>query len=167
MTAINTEQPMREVEQGIAKYLNGNDFATSIAQLVDKDAILQGNIDLVNDKFPVKTDNIGTAQVTKEKLHESLQLLVDYLETLPDIEYGYKDVGTLAAGASVTTSIAFDSAKTEAPMCFVTPVANGTGLDLSSYVQYSTTANAVIIITNHGSASVSNVTLDYLALSGR
>ena len=90
MSAINTEQPMREVEQDIAKYLNSNDFASSVAQLVDKDAILQGNIDLINDKFPVKTDNIGTAQVTKEKLHESLQLLIDYLETLPDIEYGIR-----------------------------------------------------------------------------
>ena len=167
MSVINTAQPMREVEQDIAKYLNNNDFASSISSLVDKDAILQGNINLVNDKFPVKTDNIGNAQITKDKLHESLQLLLDYLETVPDIEYGYKDVGTLAAGSTTTTSIAFDSTKTEAPMVFVTPVANGNNLDISAYTQYTTTTSAVIVIRNNGSVSVSNITLDYLALSGR
>ena len=133
----------------------------------DADSLLQGNIDLVNGKFPVKTDNIGNAQVTKAKLHESLQLLLDYLETLPDVEYGYKDVGTLAAGSTTTTSIVFDSTKTEAPMVFVTPVANGNNLDISAYTQYTTTTNAVIVIRNNGSVSVSNITLDYLALSGR
>ena len=134
----------------------------------DADSLLQGNIDLVNDKFPIKTDNIGAAQVTKDKMHESLQLLLTYCETLPDFEFGYTNVGNIAAGSKTTIIVTFSAAKTEAPVIFATPVANGANLNLTCYTQYSTTTNAAIVVVNNDSAtSASNVTLDYLAISDR
>ena len=144
------------------------DLSSETSARQDADSLLQGNIDLVNDKFPIKTDNIGAAQVTKDKMHESLQLLLTYCETLPDFEFGYTNVGNLAAGSKTTVTVTFGAAKTEAPVIFATPVANGASLNLTCYTQYTTTTNAVIVVVNNDStATASNVTLDYLAVSGR
>ena len=133
----------------------------------DADSLLQGNIDLVNDKFPIKTDNIGAAQVTKAKLHESLQQQMTFLETVPSMEFGYINLGTIGAGTTITHKLTFSETKTEAPFAFCTPVVNSDAVGLTARVKYTTTTDAMFIINNGGTTSVSNATLDYLIISGR
>ena len=149
-------------ENGIKGDLNSETSARS-----DADSLLQANIDIVNGKFPVKTENIGTAQITKDKLHENLQQLIEFCETLPDFEFGFKNVGSIAANSSSAVTLTFNSAKAEAPIILSNAVANGSNLNLSAYTQYSTTTQAVVNVVNNASTSVSNVTLDYMAVSGR
>ena len=165
--AIATEiterkQADNDVKNDLQASLNSEISARS-----DADSLLQGNIDLVNDKFPIKTDNIGAAQVTKAKLHESLQQQMTFLETVPSIEFGYINLGSIAAGKSITQQLTFSEAKTEAPFAFCTIVVNSDATGLTARVKYTTTTDAMFIINNGGTTSVSNATLDYLIISGR
>ena len=140
---------------------------SEISARSDADSLLQGNIDLVNDKFPIKTDNIGTAQVTKVKLHESLQQQMTFLETVPNMEFGYLNLGSIGAGSTITQQLTFSEAKTEAPFAFCSVVVNSDATGLTARVKYTTTTDAMFIIANNGTTAVSNATLDYLIISGR
>lgn len=92
--------------------------------------------------------------------------LAAYLATLPDIEHGYSDALSLAAGASTSFDVTFSSTKTEAPQVLVSVMGNGV-TSVVAVVQSATTTGATVKVTNLGSSAVSNVTVDWLALSGR
>ena len=116
-----------------------------------------------NVKDPGQPQDAVTKSYLDNRISESLAA---YLKTLPDIEYGYINVGTVGATSYVEKTITFASTKTEAPSVFVTPYVNANSI-INAYVKTVSTTNAVIVIRNNTTTSLSNVTLDWLAISGR
>lgn len=230
MATINTEQPMREVEQDICKYLNETlpswqdaqastnkqlqtnidavqtnldaevarakgiekvmgetdadlydritnevDRATKAENELDEDVqsqhsqilALQDRCGTIEKKFPVESGNIADKAVLVSKLSDELQSLVAFVNTLPDMEFGYLDVGSLDANSTQTVQLEFTTTKTEAPFVFCTLVANSDATNFDARVKYTTTTGATFLLANHSSNLVTNVTLDYLVISGR
>lgn len=126
-------------------------------------AYVKRRIVMVNT--PTENDDAATKGYV-DNLVPSTELL-SYLKTLPDIEFGYSDIGTIAAGGFKTVDITFSSTKTEAPSVFANVCANADGVALVAYVKYSTTTGATLAVSNLGSSEVQNVTVDWFALSGR
>lgn len=115
----------------------------------------------------VTTLKIADEAVTLDKLDSKLSTLVSFIETLPNIEWGYSpDSYTLEANATLEVTVNFSSTKTEPPSVFVDTQANVDALILSS-VKSVTTSQFVVLLKNESNTSISNITFDYLALSAR
>lgn len=119
---------------------------------------------IVNVTDPTSAQDAVTKNYLDNRISASL---ATYLATLPDIEYGYIDVGTIAGSTVVTKTITFASTKTEAPSIFVTPYVNSTANAIVAHITAASTTSATVAIRNVSSASISNITLDWLAISGR
>lgn len=88
--------------------------------------------------------------------------------SLPDMEWGYTDSFDLGANSTSAITINFSTTKTEAPSVFVMPYCNYSGsVAVHVMVAVVDTSKAVIVVTNTSSDSLHNITLDWLAISGR
>ncbi len=121
----------------------------------------------VNAKFPVTTDNIEDKAVTKAKLDDTLDAIIDFVNTIPAFEYGYSESLTIPATSTVSIDITFDKVFEETPQVFTEVMCNTLSNILVSHVTYVDTTKATIKLYNGGVDSVANVTVDYLALAGR
>ena len=123
-------------------------------------------ITALENLFPVQTDYIYDKSVTEEKLSESLQTLISFCKTLPDLEFGYSDAISLAAGGFESFTVTFATAKTEAPAVLVSAQCNSDS-NITAKVKYTTTDSVVIDVYNNGTTTAGNITVDWLAISGR
>ena len=116
----------------------------------------------------VKDPELAQDAVTKAYLDNRIsESLATYLATLPDIDFGYTSSFDLDAGKTKTIDFYFSSYKTEAPSLFVTPYCNVSTASLSFVVTTVGTHNASVVVTNNSTSKISNITLDWLAISGR
>lgn len=116
----------------------------------------------------VKDPELAQDAVTKAYLDNRIsESLATYLATLPDIDFGYTSSFDLDAGKTKIVDFYFSSYKTEAPSLFVTPYCNVSTASLSFVVTTVGTHNASVVVTNNSTSKISNITLDWLAISGR
>lgn len=129
-------------------------------------ACLSDVIDYINGTLQHTLGNTNDAAISVSELDSSLQSNLSFLESMPEIEFGYSDVGTIPAGSSVTKHVTFANVKAEAP-CFI-PVAyqNGDG-KVFAKVKYTTTTEAVVVLFNIGDDQATNVTFDWVSFAGR
>lgn len=88
------------------------------------------------------------------------------VETIPDMEFGYETVDTIDANGVAMVTINFGTAKAEEPLVLTGVYQNGSNR-LRSKVSYATTTVANVYVYNDSDTSASNVTLDWVAISGR
>lgn len=119
------------------------------------------------DSKCVTIDKLANNSVTYDKLGSSLKSLIDFLETLPNIQFDYSPESyTISANSTLTVSITFASELTTTPSVFVDTQANVDGMIYSS-VKSVTTTGFDVILKNDSDSEVSNITFDYLVLSAR
>lgn len=129
--------------------------------------VLTGLYGGLAEKFPVKTANIGDAQVTEKKLETDLQTLLAFCRTLPAFEFGYSESVSIPASGTTSVEITFDKVFEETPQVFTEVMCNTLNNILVAHVTYVDTTKATIKLYNGGVGQVDNVTVDYLALAGR
>lgn len=158
IAAGNTLQSNIDVEIGRA--------TAEEAKLINDVSNNLSKITALEHLFPIQSDYIYDKSVTEEKLSESLQTLISFCKTLPDFEFGYSDAISLAAGGFESFTVAFASAKTEPPAVLVSAQCNSDS-NITAKVKYTTTDSVVIDVYNNGTTAVGNITVDWLAISGR
>lgn len=98
----------------------------------------------------------------------SLRQIGAVTASVPSMEYGTSNsIQTISGSSTVNVDITFGSAKTEAPVVFTSLQCPSQGVQLVCTVQSVTNTQASLSITNLGTVDVQNVTVDWLALSGR
>lgn len=105
-------------------------------------------------------------QGNHDKLY-SLRQVAAFVETLPAMEFGTSNTVTVPAVSQATVDVTFGSAKTEAPVLFVNLQHSAAYGDLTWYVQSVTNQQAAIVVVNNGSEDATDITVDWLAISGR
>lgn len=124
-------------------------------------------ITAVNNRFPVKTADIGDEQVTEAKLDGTLQSELSFLRTIPGFEFGYSEAVSVPASGTTSVEITFKETFASTPQVFTEIMCNTLNNILVSHVTYVDTKKATIKLYNGGVGAVSNVTVDYLAIGGR
>ncbi len=143
------------------------------------------NITTLQNKFPIKTDDIGDLQVsnaklaenavttdritdknvTAAKLEDSVQQQLTFLQSVPVMEFGTSNSVNVSANSNATVDITFKSVKTEAPVVLC-GLQHSSG-NLACVVSGVTNQQCSINVYNLTSTDVTGVTVDYLAISGR
>lgn len=97
----------------------------------------------------------------------SLSKLGTIVASTPSMEYGTSNSVSVSAGSHTVVDVTFGTAKTEAPVVFTSLQCPTAGANIIATVQSVTNAQASIVVVNLGTTDVSDVTVDWLALSGR
>lgn len=113
----------------------------------------------------VQTTNITDASVTTAKLDASIQALLTFLQSVPALEFNTSNSFSVSANSYATMDISFGSTKTEAPI--VLCGLQHTDGNMTCIVTGVTNQQFSVRVYNLSSTDVSNVTLDWLAISGR
>lgn len=114
-----------------------------------------------------KTQPMRSAEIDiVNYINNTVASAVELISALPSFEFGYSDAITLAKDSATTFDVVFANAKTEPPQLLVSVQAN-TSEPITAEVQYTTTTGARIAVFNFGSTKVQNITVDWLAISGR
>lgn len=151
----------------------------------DADTELQTSIDNVNAKFPVQTANIGDFQVTNvklamnavstdrildknitvDKLEQTIQDQLTFLQSVPMQEFGTSNMIDVPANSSTSIDINFGSTKKEAPIVLCS--LRHTSGNLTCMVTGITNEKFSVTVHNLSNAVASRATVDWLAISGR
>lgn len=174
-----------------------SEISTRQSQYTQLHTDIENTNTTLNDKFPIATDDIADNAVTHDKLAATavhatnieasavtnskiadgaiqsaklattIQEQLTFLQTVPSIEFGTSNSTTVSANSHTVIDITFGSTKTEEPVVFPAIQCATAGVNLIATVQSVTNAQCAICITNLGTTDVSDVTVDYLAISGR
>ena len=167
-----------------AEETNAQAIADEVTARTNADTTLGDNINNLEAKFPVKTDDIGNLQVTESKLANSavstdrvqngaitaakldqdVQDKLTLIESFPTLTYGESDTTTVSANSNTLVDITFPSALTEAPNVYCT--ARST-VCIECNVEQVTNQQASIRLYNNTSTDADSVSIDWLAISGR
>lgn len=169
--SVSLKQPMRDAEIDLVELANANE--TAIKTVEGYFPIATTNIAdgaVTNAKLAtsaVNVDNITDGAITTIKLNEGIQSQLSFLASVPALEFGTSNSVTIGANSHTVVDITFGSTKTEEPVVFPAIQSATAGVNLIATVQSVTNAQCSICITNLGTTDVSDVTVDYLAISGR
>lgn len=108
---------------------------------------------------------IGTT--SKENESVSLKSIANFVQTIPTIEYGTSNSLNVPAASSATFDVTFKSTKTEAPVMFFSVQCASASAPLLVHAQSVSNTQAAVVVENASNSDISNVTIDWLALSGR
>lgn len=97
----------------------------------------------------------------------SLQAIGGFVKTIPAMEFGTSNSVTVPGNSHALVDVTFHGAKTEVPVVFPAIQCPTAGVNLVATVQSVTNSQASICVTNLGTADVDNITVDFLAISGR
>lgn len=125
---------------------------------------------VTNDKLAdnaVNSDNIVDGSIQATDMSNDVQAQLTFLQSVPALEFGTSNSITVGANAHTVVDITFESTKTEEPVVLPAIQCATAGVVLIATVQSVTNAQCSICITNLGTTDVSDVTVDYLAISGR
>lgn len=119
------------------------------------------------DEYAITNLNLANNTITQSKLAEDLSTLIDFLKTIPNMQFDYSPESyTIPANSTETVTITFASELTTTPSVFVDTQANVNSMIYSS-VKSVTTTGFDVILKNDSDSEVSNITFDYLVLSAR
>lgn len=150
---ISYDQPMRESLKATMDAFN-NELPETIANVSSS---LQADI-------TAESRRAVSAEDTLTQLYGQLASIVN---TIPDFEYGFSEAVSIPAASTVSVTITFSKTFAETPQVFTEVMCNTLNNILVSHVTYADTTKCTVKLYNGGSAAVSNVTVDYLALAGR
>lgn len=108
---------------------------------------------------------IGTT--SNENKSVSLKSIANFVQTIPTIEYGTSNSLNVPAASSATIDVTFKSTKTEAPVMFFSVQCASASAPLLVHAQSVSNTQAAVVVENASNSDISNVTIDWLALSGR
>lgn len=97
----------------------------------------------------------------------SMRAIGAVVASTPTITYGTSNSITVGANAHTLVDVTFPSTLTEVPVVFPAIQCATAGVNLIATVQSVSNTQASICVTNLGTTDVSDVTVDYMALSGR
>lgn len=97
----------------------------------------------------------------------SMRAIGAVVASTPSMEHGTSNSVSVAANAHTLVDITFGTAKTEAPIVFTSIQHATAGVSLICTVQSVTNQQASLCVTNLGTTDLSNITIDWLAISGR
>lgn len=115
----------------------------------------------------ITNSKIANDAIQAAKLSTDIQEQLTFLQTIPSIEFGTSNSTSVNANSHTVVDITFGSTKTEEPVIFPAIQCATAGVNLIATVQSVTNAQCSICITNLGTTDVSDITVDYLAISGR
>lgn len=157
--SVSLEQPMREAEIDLVELVNANE--TAIAQ----------EVKTRTEQYTHLHQDIVDTNATVTELGNSLNTLNETVGKIGDrvtaMEFGTSNSVSISANSHTVVDITFESAKTEEPFVFPAIQSATAGVNLIATVQSVTNAQCSICVTNLGTTDVSDVTVDYLAISGR
>ena len=141
------------------------DLATEVTNRTNADNTLQQNIDTLSNKFPVKESDIADTAVSYDKLNSELQAQIDFIITIPTIEFGKSNTIDVSGSSSQEITINFASTKPEAPIVFC-GLQHASG-KLACTVTHVTNMQFSVSVYNLATTDITGVTVDWLAISGR
>lgn len=160
--------------QGNIDAVAGN-LTTETTNRETADTALDGRITTLDGKFPVanadlatnavKEGNIADEQVTTSKLSAGIQSQLSFLASVPTIQYGTSNSVDVAGNSSADVTVSFGTTKTESPVV-ICGLQHSSG-NLTCVVTQVTNLEFAARIFNLSNTDVTDVTLDYIALSGR
>lgn len=193
--SVSLEQPMREAEIDLVKLVNANEAAivqlnqdledyfpvatTNIADgAVTQDKLAASSVGsneiqdeaVTNNKLAnnaVNSNNVVDGSIQATDLSNDVQAQLALLQSVPALEFGTSNSVTVGANSYTVVDITFGSTKTENPVVFPAIQSATVGAKLIGTVQSVTNAQCSICVTNLGTTNVSDVTVDYLAISER
>ena len=112
----------------------------------------------------ILTDNISDYSVTAAKLAESIQTQLSFLASVPNLEFGTSSSFSVSGSSYQDVNVAFTTnAKEPIVLCVVK---HATG-NLNCVVTAVTNQTFIARVYNLTTTNVSDVTLDWLTISGR
>lgn len=97
----------------------------------------------------------------------SMRAMGAVVASTPSMEYGTSNSVSVPANAHTLVDVTFGTAKTEAPIVFTSVQHATAGVNLICTVQSVTNQQASLCVTNLGTTDVDNITVDWIAISGR
>ena len=140
--AINNEQTARENAD--------SSINTNITNINSDVSVLQ-------EKFPI----------AKESLDTNLQNTVKFANSLPDIEYGISNQFVAPAKGFIEVEVTFSNSKSVEPIVIGILNVNANSKFIGCYVKYVSFSGATFVIFNDTDSEVTNINIDWLAISGR
>ena len=140
--AINNEQTARESAD--------SSINTNITNINSDVSVLQ-------KKFPI----------AKESLDTNLQNTVKFANSLPDIEYGISNQFIAPAKGFIEVEVTFSNSKSVEPIIIGVLNVNANSKFIGCYVKYVSFSGATFVIFNDTDSEVTNINIDWLAISGR
>lgn len=158
--AISKTQPIRPALIDAVDALNeGTSGSGTIAATHPIEISSDGSIGLLYD-----TDSFSVN--TSGKL-ELLSTLRSIITSMPTLQFGTSNSVTVPANSQVSVDVDFTATTTEEPLVFVSLQHSQNYTNLSVAVSNVTNQQASIVVVNNGSTEVDNLTIDWLAVSGR
>ena len=151
-----------------------NNITEETAAREQADSGLQASIDEINAKFPVATANIADGAVSSDKilngsinandLNENIQSQLSFLASVPEIEFGTSNSFTVSGNNYTDVTVTF-TAKTGEPIVFCS--LQHTMGNLAYVLTDITNQQFTARVYNLSSTDVSDITLNWLTISGR
>lgn len=159
---ISKTQPMREGEIDTVDTVNAmlGSFPLGTEDIADAQIT---NAKLAADA--VTTDKILDGTINTSDLNTGIQNQLSFLASIPTIQYGTSNSVDVDGNSYAEVTVNFGTAKTEAPVV-ICGIQHDSS-NLNCIVTQVTNLQFVARIYNLSSTSVTGVTLDYIALSGR
>lgn len=142
--AISMQQPMRPAEIELVTQVNTNTEGLAA----------------------VNSDNVADGSIQATDLSNDVQQQLSFLQTLPDVDYGVSNSISVTANSQTSVTVSFGSTKADTPTVY-TAIQCANAVNLNAIVQSVSNTEAAIIVFNNGSTDAENVTVDWLAISGR
>ena len=113
----------------------------------------------------MKESDIADTAVSYEKLNSSLKAQIDFIKTVPTMEFGTSNTINISSSSSQEITINFMSTKPEAPIVFC-GLQHASG-KLACTVTHVTNMQFSVCVYNLATTDITGVTVDWLAISGR
>lgn len=169
-------------------------IADEVTNRTNADTALKTSITNIENRFPIKTEDIadnavnafkiedgavtsakiGTGQVdndkvtdkaiTANKLSDDLQEQITFLKTVPQLSYGESEATAVSANSNVLVDVTFPNPLTEAPNVYC--MARST-VCIECNVEQVTNSQVSIRLYNNTTTDAEQVSIDWLAISGR
>lgn len=120
----------------------------------------------INDNVTGYTAGDGLVLDKANKQFSIEPTLYAFLQTVPALEFGTSNSIVVPANSQIAIDIEY-AAKTETPVIFTNLQYAATSGKISAYVQSATNQQASIVVVNTGDTDAGDVTVDWLAVSGR
>lgn len=158
--AISKTQPMRPALIDAVDAINtGTSGTNSVSATHPISVASDGAISLLY--------NTDSLTVNTEGQLEIPSTLLNVIKETPMLQFGTSNSVTVQAGSQASVDITFSSTTTEEPIVFTSLQHAQNYTNLSCHVSSVTNQQASIIVVNNGSSDVENLTIDWLAVSGR
>lgn len=150
----NTELEQVQEKQDAIK----GDTATIAARLNTANSTLN----TISENLMVKAGQ--GINVSQDRTVSLTDAVYSVIQEMPALEFGVSNSLSVPANSNVNGEITFTATKTEAPLVFCSVQTNA---DLHCVVEQVTNQQFAFKVYNNGNTDAENVTLDWLAVSGR